>query len=60
MTGRGDLTLGLLGASLMAMVVAMLLRSEPIYDTLKRRMLKQETTAMNLTGKPAWETTSVS
>ena len=39
MTGRGDLTLGLLGASLAAMVVAMLLNSEPIYETLKRRML---------------------
>ena len=43
-TGRGDLTLGLLGASLMAMVVAMLLNSEPIYETLKRRMLEQQTT----------------
>ncbi len=42
MTGRGDLTLGLLGASLAAMVVAMLLNSEPIYETLKRRMLAQE------------------
>jgi CIC family chloride channel protein len=42
MTGRGDLTLALLGASLMAMVVAMLLKSEPIYVTLKRRMLEQE------------------
>jgi CIC family chloride channel protein len=48
MTGRGDLTLGLLGASLMAMVVAMLLRSEPIYETLKRRMLEHETTATRL------------
>ncbi len=45
MTGRGDLTLGLLGASLSAMVVAMLLRSEPIYETLKRRMLEQEARA---------------
>jgi chloride channel protein, CIC family len=44
MTGRGDLTLGLLGASLMAMVVAMLLGSEPIYVTLKRRMLEREVT----------------
>ncbi|HZD49118.1 MAG TPA: ClC family H(+)/Cl(-) exchange transporter [Silvibacterium sp.] len=44
LTGRGDLTLGLLGASLMAMVVAMLLRSEPIYETLKRRMLAQQPT----------------
>ena len=39
MTGRGDLTLGLLVASLTAMVVAILLNSEPIYDRLKRRML---------------------
>jgi chloride channel protein, CIC family len=42
MTGRGDLTLGLLVASLMAMVVAMLLNSEPIYESLKRRMLAQQ------------------
>ena len=41
MTGRGDLTLGLLAASLMAMLVTMLLRSEPIYESLKRRMLEQ-------------------
>ncbi len=43
MTGRGDLTLGLLGASLAAMLVAILLRSEPIYETLKRRMLAKAT-----------------
>lgn len=43
MTGRADLTLGLLGASLMAMLVAMLLQSEPIYESLKRRMLSQTT-----------------
>ncbi len=43
MTGRADLTLGLLGASLTAMLVAMLLQSEPIYDSLKRRMLSQTT-----------------
>lgn len=42
MTGRGDLTLALLGASLVAMVAAMLLNSEPIYETLKRRMLEQQ------------------
>jgi CIC family chloride channel protein len=53
MTGRGDLTLGLLGASLMAMVVAMLLRSEPIYETLKRRMLEHETTVTKLGAKQA-------
>lgn len=41
MTGRADLTLGLLGASLMAMLVTMLIQSEPIYDSLKRRMLSQ-------------------
>jgi chloride channel protein, CIC family len=45
MTGRGDLTLGLLGASLMAMVVAMLLKSKPIYETLRRRMLEQHAAA---------------
>ncbi len=43
MTGRADLTLGLLGASLTAMVVAMLLQSEPIYESLKRRMFSQTT-----------------
>jgi chloride channel protein, CIC family len=47
MTGRGDLTLGLLGASLAAMVVAMLLNSEPIYETLKRRMLAQESRTLS-------------
>jgi CIC family chloride channel protein len=41
MTGRADLTLGLLSASLMAMLVAMLVQSEPIYDSLKRRMMSQ-------------------
>jgi chloride channel protein, CIC family len=41
MTGRADLTLGLLGASLTAMLVTMLLQSEPIYESLKRRMLSQ-------------------
>ena len=45
--GRDDrpsgLTLGLLGASLVAMLVAMLLQSEPIYESLKRRMLSQTT-----------------
>jgi chloride channel protein, CIC family len=44
MTGRADLTLGLVGASLMALVVAMLLRSEPIYESLKRRMLARQAT----------------
>jgi len=45
MTGRADLTLALLGASLVAMVVAILLKSEPIYETLKRRMLEREAIA---------------
>jgi CIC family chloride channel protein len=43
MTGRADLTLGLLCASLMAMLVAMLLQSDPIYESLKQRMLSQPT-----------------
>jgi CIC family chloride channel protein len=42
MTGRGDLTLPLLSASLMAMLITMLLYSEPIYETLKRRMLERQ------------------
>ena len=42
MTGRGDLTLPLLEASLMAMLITMLLDSEPIYETLKRRMLERQ------------------
>jgi CIC family chloride channel protein len=46
MTGRGDLTLALLVASLGAMVVATLLDNEPIYATLKRRMLAQQNTVV--------------
>jgi chloride channel protein, CIC family len=42
MTGRGDLTLPLLAASLMAMLTTMLLGSEPIYETLKRRMIERQ------------------
>jgi CIC family chloride channel protein len=57
MTGRGDLTLSLLGASLMAMLVAMLLKSKPIYETLKRRMLEQQAAA---DGPPARGTRVVS
>src|SRR5215469_9407945 len=45
MTGRGDLTVALLGASLVAMVGTMLLGSEPIYETLKRRMIERQTGA---------------
>ena len=51
MTGRGDLTLGMLAASLMAMVVTMLLNSEPIYVTLKRRMLEQQAAAEQHIGR---------
>ena len=43
MTGRADLTLGLLGASLTAMFVTMVLQSEPIYESLKRRMFQNTT-----------------
>jgi len=42
MTGRGDLTLGMLGAALGAMLVAMLLKSPPIYQSLRERMLIRE------------------
>jgi CIC family chloride channel protein len=41
MTGRGDLTLAMLGAALGAMLVAMLLKSPPIYESLRERMLIQ-------------------
>jgi CIC family chloride channel protein len=41
MTGRGDLTLALLSASLVAIVTTMLLNAQPIYETLKERMLEQ-------------------
>ena len=42
MTGRGDLTLGMLGAALGAMLVAMSLKSPPIYESLRERMLEEE------------------
>jgi len=42
MTGRGDLTLAMLGSALAAIVVSMLLDSEPIYETLKRQMLERQ------------------
>jgi H+/Cl- antiporter ClcA len=41
MTGRGDLTLALLSASLVAIVTTMLLNGQPIYETLKHRMLER-------------------
>jgi CIC family chloride channel protein len=42
MTGRGDLTLGMLGAALGAVLMAMTLQSPPIYESLRQRMLIQE------------------
>jgi CIC family chloride channel protein len=45
MTGRGELTLGMLGGALAAIVVSMLLNSEPIYETLKRQMLEGQALA---------------
>ena len=42
MTGRGDLTLQMLAAALGAMLVALLLKSPPIYQSLRERMLVQE------------------
>ena len=42
MTGRGDLTLGMLGSALGAMLVAMTLQSPPIYQSLRERMLIRE------------------
>lgn len=42
MTGRGDLTLSMLAAALGAMLVAMLLKSPPIYESLRQRMLERE------------------
>ena len=54
MTGRGDLTLALLVACLGAMVVTMVLKNEPIYATLKRRMLAQQAVIAKDTTRPAW------
>jgi CIC family chloride channel protein len=42
MTGRGDLSLAMLGASLGAVLIAMLLKSPPIYESLRKRMLARE------------------
>lgn len=42
MTGRGDLTLVMLAAALGAMLVAMTLKSPPIYESLRERMLTHE------------------
>jgi hypothetical protein len=40
MTGRGDLTLGLLAGALGAMLIPMILGNEAIYESLGRRMLQ--------------------
>ena len=45
MTGRGDLTLPLLSASLVAIMTTMALNSHPIYETLKHRMLDRQEVA---------------
>src|SRR5271169_293962 len=42
MTGRGDLTLEMLAAALGVMLVTILLKSPPIYESLRKRMLMQE------------------
>jgi len=42
MTGRGDLSLGMVASALGAMLVAMLLKSPPIYESLRLRMLARE------------------
>jgi CIC family chloride channel protein len=54
MTGRGDLTLALLSASLVAIVTTMLLNGHPIYETLKHRMLdRQAVVQQNVTASQA-------
>jgi CIC family chloride channel protein len=55
MTGRVDLSLALIAASVGAMIVVLLLKSEPIYDRLKRRMLQQQIQAsLPHTQKKGW------
>ena len=41
MSGRANLILALLAGSLVATVVAILFKSEPIYESLKKRMLHE-------------------
>ena len=52
MTGRADLTVALLGASLIAMIITMLLNNEPIYETLKCRMIEQQNVATKARPRP--------
>jgi hypothetical protein len=60
MTGRGDLTLGLLVGALGAMLIPMILGNEAIYESLRRRMLRPEATREQTTlrniGFPSRET----
>src|SRR5262249_54376547 len=42
MTGSGTLLLPMLGATFTAMLVPMLLRNAPIYDSLRERILRRE------------------
>ena len=42
MTGRADLTLGMLVAAFGAVLLAMLMKSEPIYESLRERMLRHQ------------------
>jgi chloride channel protein, CIC family len=49
MTGRGDLTLGMLAAAFSAFLFAMLLKSEPIYESLRDRMLVEQSTRTEAT-----------
>lgn len=42
MTGRADLTLGMMATAFGAVLLAMLLQSPPIYDSLKERMLQRQ------------------
>lgn len=40
MTGRGDLSLGLLAGALGAMLIPMILRNDAIYESLRQRMMR--------------------
>lgn len=42
MTGRADLTLGMMATAFGAVLLAMMLNSAPIYDSLKERMLQRQ------------------
>jgi len=42
MTGRADLTLGMLVAAFGAVLLAMVMKSKPIYESLRERMLRRQ------------------